>query len=430
METAKGKAADSLIRQVRILDPLTQRDQVGDVLIRDGVIQALGKALVHPGDGIRDIDGQGCVLGPGLVELYSQTGEPGHESRETLRQLLVAAAQGGFTRVGILPNTIPAVDNSAQVAQRLASARGQSQVLPWGAITLGTHGKRLTDLSELGSTGIVGFCDGQPLSNGLMVRRLLEYTQPLSLPMALWPCASHDSADEGGCRDGADAIRLGLSALPATAETKPLAELLEDIAICPRPIHLMRISTARSVELIREAKARGLPITASVTWLHLLFSTADLDSYAPSLRLAPPLGTPEDREALIVGLEDGTLDAIATDHCAHTYEEKAVPFGVAPPGAIGLQLALPILWQTFVATQRWSALQLWRYLSLNPAKCLQIETATVQVNAPANLVIFDPNHQWTVTSSTIGCDPINTPYGHKTIQGQIKHICGPATQSI
>ena len=191
----------------------------------------------------------------------------------------------------------------------------------------------------------------------------------------------------------------------------------------------MRISTARSVELIRAAKGRGLPITASVTWLHLLFSTADLESYAPSLRLAPPLGTPGDREALIVGLEDGTLDAIATDHCAHTYEEKAVPFGVAPPGAIGLQLALPMLWQTFVATQRWSALQLWRYLSLNPAQCLNIDTATVQVDSPANLVLFDPNHQWTATSSTLGCDPINTPYGHQTIQGQAKHIWVP-THSV
>ena len=430
MEEAKGNVSDSFIRQVRILDPLTQRDQVGDVLIRDGVIQALGESLVHPGDGIRDIDGQGCVLGPGLVELYSQTGEPGHESRETLRQLLVAAAQGGFTRVGILPNTIPAVDNSAQVAQRLAYAVEQSQVLPWGAITHGTHGQRLTDLIELGAAGIVGFCDGQPLCNGLMVRHLLEYTQPLSLPMALWPCASHDGGDEGICRDGADAIRLGLSVLPATAETIPLAELLEEVAICPRPIHLMRISTARSVELIRAAKGRGLPITASVTWLHLLFSTADLESYAPSLRLAPPLGTPGDREALIVGLEDGTLDAIATDHCAHTYEEKAVPFGVAPPGAIGLQLALPMLWQTFVATQRWSALQLWRYLSLNPAQCLNIDTATVQVDSPANLVLFDPNHQWTATSSTLGCDPINTPYGHRTIRGQAKHVWVPAAQSV
>ncbi|MEL6230132.1 MAG: dihydroorotase [Cyanobacteria bacterium J06627_3] len=430
METAKEKASDSLIRQVRILDPLTQRDQVGDVLVRDGLIQALGESLVHPGDSIREIDGQGCVLGPGLVELYSQTGEPGHESRETLTQLLVAAAQGGFTRVGVLPNTIPAVDNAAQVAQRLAYAGGQSRVLPWGAITLGTHGKRLTDLLELGAAGIVGFCDGQPLYNGLMVRHLLAYTQPLSLPMALWPCASHDSAAEGSCRDGADAMRLGLLAVPATAETNPLAELLEEVNICPRPIHLMRISTARSVELIRDAKARGLPITASVTWLHLLFSTADLDSYAPSLRLAPPLGTPEDQAALIVGLEDGTLDAIATDHCAHTYEEKAVPFGVAPPGAIGLQLALPILWQTFVATQRWSALQLWRYLSLNPSQCLNIATATVQVHAPANLVLFDPNHQWTATSNTLGCDPINTPYGHQTIQGQVRHIWMPAAASV
>ncbi len=416
---------NSWIRQVRILDPLTQRDQIGDVLIRNGIIQSIENSLDVPGDDVTELDGQGCVLAPGLVDLYSQTGEPGYESRETLDQLLAAAAQGGFTRIGILPNTTPAVDNLAQVVQRLARNKivDQPKVVPWGAITQGTQGEKLTDLMELGATGIVGWCDGKPLANSLMVQRLLEYTQSLSLPLALWPC---DQNQPGTCREGADAIRLGLSPLPITAETTPLTVLLEEIATSLRPVHLMRISTARSVDLIRWAKARRLPITASVTWLHLLFSTADLNSYAPSLRLAPPLGTPDDREALIAGLEDGTLDAIAVDHCVHTYEEKAVPFGITPPGAAGLQLALPILWQMFVTTQRWHPLQLWTYLSLQPAQCLGIEPATVQLNTAANLVFFDPNAVWKVTTASLGCDVINTPYGHQTIQGKAKHIWVPA----
>ena len=384
---------NSWIRQVRILDPLNQRDQLGDVLIVDGFIQAMGSSLDVAGDvsknDVMEVDGRGCILGPGLLDLYSQTGEPGYESRETLKQLLVAATQGGFTRIGVLSNTNPAVDNSAQVVQRLAGwQKDQPQVLPWGAITQSTQGKQLTDLMELIEAGVVGFCDGQPLSDGLMVQRLLDYTQPLSQPIALWP---FNPSQTGTCRDGSDAIRLGLSPLPATAETIPLTALLEEVAVSLRPIHLMRISTARSVELIRLAKAHGLPITASVTWLHLLFSTADLESYAPSLRLASPLGTPADQTALIEGLEDGTLDAIAVDHCAHTYEEKAVPFSVAPPGAVGLSLALPILWQTFVVSQRWTALQLWNYLSVNPARCLGLEISAVQSDAPANLVLFDRN---------------------------------------
>ncbi|MEM7066592.1 MAG: dihydroorotase [Cyanobacteria bacterium P01_B01_bin.77] len=415
---------DSWIRKARILDPLNQRDQLGDVLICDGIIQAMGPSLEIAEDvideGICEIDGQGCVLGPGLVDLYSQTGEPGHESRETLEQLLQAATQGGFTRVGILPNTLPAVDSPAQLMLRLTHGAGkQPQVLPWGAITQGTQGEQLTDLMELSAAGVVGFADGQSLANKRLVQRLLEYTQPLSLSLALWPC---DRTQSGVCRDGADAVRLGLSRLPMTAETIPLTALLEEVAVVQRPVHLMRISTARGVELIRRAKSEGLPITASVTWLHLLFSTAELDSYSPSLRLAPPLGTPEDRSALIAGLEDGTLDAIAVDHCAHTYEEKAVPFGIAPPGAIGLQLALPVLWQTFVATQRWSALQLWNYLSLQPSQCLGLEPAALQLDAPANLVLFDPNHAWIATSEALGCDVLNTPYGDRTIQGHAKHI--------
>ncbi|MEM9484013.1 MAG: dihydroorotase [Cyanobacteria bacterium P01_F01_bin.116] len=409
---------DSCIRGVRILDPLTQRDQLGDVVIRDRTIQAIGTALDLSGDEIQEIDGRGCVLGPGLVDLYSQTGEPGHESRETLDQLIQAATWGGFTRVGLLPNTVPAIDSPTQVLGRLTS-QSHSQVLPWGAITYDTQGERLTDLAELCSAGVVGLSDGRPLSNGCLIQRLLEYTQSLSVPLALWPC---DSTQTGICRDGADAIRLGLSTLPSTAETRPLSALLEDVAVSLRPVHVMRVSTARSVELIRVAKARGLPITASVTWLHLLFSTADLDNYSPSLRLAPPLGTPGDRGALIAGLEDGTLDAIAIDHCAHTYEEKAVPFGVAPPGSVGLQLALPVLWHNFVVTNRWTALQLWSYLSLHPTRCLGIKAARVQVDAPADLVFFDPNDTWVATSKKLGCDVINTPYGDQTIQGRAKGI--------
>ncbi len=414
---------DSYIRQVRLLDPLSQLDQVGDVLIRDGVIQALGPTLDIVTDGISEIDGQGCILGPGLVDLYSQTGEPGYESRETLGQLLAAAAQGGFTRVGILPNTLPAVDTPAQVVQRRSAqgAVGLPQILPWGAITHGTQGEQLTDLMELGMAGVVGFCDGHPLGNSLLVQRLLEYTQLLSLPLALWPCESN----QGICRDGADAIRLGLLPLPVTAETAPLTALLEQVALSQRSVHLMRISTARSVELIRGAKASGLPITASVTWQHLLFSTADLASYMPSLRLAPPVGMPDDQAALIAGLEEGVLDAIAVDHCAHTYEEKAVPFAMAPPGAIGLQLALPMLWQTFVATKRWTALQLWSYLSLHPAQCFGIAPATLQEGGPADLVLFDPNYRWKATSETLGCHAINTAYSDQNIQGQARYIWVP-----
>ncbi|MEO0867121.1 MAG: dihydroorotase, partial [Cyanobacteria bacterium J06642_11] len=283
---------------------------------------------------------------------------------------------------------------------------------------LGTQGEKLTDLLELSTSGVVGFCDGKPLRQGHLVQRLLEYTQPISFPLALWPCDS----TQGTCRDGVDAIRLGLLPLPNTAETRPLSVLLEEVVVTQRAVHIMRISTARSVELVRDAKARGLPVTASVTWLHLLFEASDLESYAPSLRLDPPVGTSADRAALIAGLEDGTLDAIAVDHCAHTYEEKAVPFAVAPPGAIGLQLALPVLWQTFVNTGRWHPLQLWSYLSLQPSRCLGIRPPTLQPNAAANLTLFDPRQNWQATSEYLGSAAINTIYGDQTIQGQVQRI--------
>ncbi|MBT9312369.1 dihydroorotase [Leptothoe kymatousa] len=415
------------IRGARILDPLAQSDTVGDVLICDRTIQAMGANLAPPENKVQEVDGRGCILGPGLVDLYSQSGEPGHESRETLAQLLQASLRGGFTRVGLLPSTTPAIDNPAQVKPRIMSGPDMAQPLPWGAITVGTAGEQLTDLIELHGAGVVGLADGLPLNNGRLVQRLLEYVHPLTLPLALWPC---DPSQPGICRDGADAIRLGLSPLPSTSETTPLTAILEEVAVSQCAVHIMRVSTARSVAIIRDAKARGLPITASVTWAHLLFSTADLESYAPSLRLNPPLGTPADRDALIAGLEDGTLDAIAVDHCAYSYEEKAVPFGVAPVGTIGLPLVLPVLWQTFVVTQRWTALQLWGYLSVKPTQCLGLKPATLHPGESTNLTLFDPNHEWFATLATLGCDPINTVYSNQRIRGQVRQVWSAPVEPV
>jgi dihydroorotase len=182
----------------------------------------------------------------------------------------------------------------------------------------------------------------------------------------------------------------------------------------------MRVSTARSVALIRQAKERGLPITASVTWLHLVFNSRDLASYDPNLRLAPPLGNPADQQALIAGLEEGVLDAIAIDHRAYTYEEKTVGISEAPAGALGLELALPILWQRFVATGRWQPLQLFRYGSFQPAQCLHLQPPAVQVGHPAEMLLFNPGATWTVSTQTLKSKSSNTVWLGQTIQGRVE----------
>ncbi len=360
MADSTATPAASLIKQVYVIDLASAedayalgREHIGDVLIEDGRIAAIAPHLTDLPEGTEVIDGRGQFLGPGLVDLYSQSGEPGHEARETYESLRSAAAAGGFTRVGLLPNTQPAVDNVSAIAaiqqrNQQRNAASQTQLLPWATITLNGEGEQLTELAELAVAGAIGFTDSEPLANLVLLRRLLEYAQPLQKPIALWPY-DHQLAGKGVAREGVDSLRLGLEGVSAIAETTALSTILECVAEFPALVHIMRVSTARSVDLLRQAKAQELPVSASVPWHHLIFDTCDLDRYDPQLRHDPPLGKPADRQALIEGVADGTIDAIAIDHSPYTYEEKTVAFDKAPPGAIGLELALPVLWQTFVA---------------------------------------------------------------------------------
>jgi dihydroorotase len=247
---------------------------------------------------------------------------------------------------------------------------------------------------------------------------LLEYGQMLQKPIALY-CCDRGLAGNGSVREGLAAIRLGLPDSPVVAETVPLAALLECVAEIRTPIHIMRVSTQRGVELVRAAKERGLPITASTTWMHLLLNVSAVQSYDPSLRLDPPLGNLEDQTALIQGVQEGTLDAIAVDHTPLTYEEKTVAFSESPAGAIGLELALPLLWQTFVESGQWPALSLWRSLSSHPARCLNQGPATIAPGQPAELILFDPQSAWKVSPETLKSRSKNTPWLGQEIRGRV-----------
>lgn len=440
-----------LLEQVRVLDPVANTDQIADVLIgENGCIQAIEPHLVDHSGNIEVKPCQGLVLAPGLVDLYSYGGEPGFEERETVASLMASAGAGGFTRVALLPTLVPPVDHPATLVamtQRWLTAAQDWQTrhrhplaLPprlyfWGALTEGVQGQQMTEVGELATTEIVGFADGEPIHNLNLLRHLLEYLKPFQKPVALYLC-DRKLAGSGVMREGNDSIRFGVRGIPQIAETVALAGVLELIADVDIPVHLMRVSTARSVELIREAKARGVPVTASTPWSHLLLNTGCIQGnwgssvkqsnvalnsipYNPSLRVDPPLGTVEDQQALLAGVKTGIIDAIAVDHCSYTYEEKTVAFANAPPGMIGLELVLPLLWQQLVTPGHWSALELWRALSSQPALCLQQSPPTLQVNQPAEAILFDPNCRWFVNQQTLKSLGNNTPWLDQQVAGAV-----------
>ncbi|WP_299411251.1 dihydroorotase [Acaryochloris sp. IP29b_bin.148] len=419
-----------LLRQVRIVDPLSQVDRVADVLIEAGKIVEIASPGAIQSKAAAERDCTGLVLAPGLVDLYSHADEPGFETRETLASLTAAAIAGGFTRLTLLPDTPLPLDHTDGLARLHAQISSDLplHVQAWGAITQKLEGQQLVEFGDMIQAGVVGFSDGRPVQNSMLLRRLCEYLGAASIPIALWPC-DPALAGNGVIRPGLEALQLGLTESPTMAETAVLAALLEMVAELKTPIHLMRVSTARSVALIQRAKERNLPITASTTWMHLLGNSESLRTYDVNWRLDPPVGNVQDQAALIRGLESGVIDAIAMDHHAYTYEEKTVAFSATPPGAIGLELALPLLWQTFVATRRWSPLTLWQTLSTSPCHCLGQSPPTLQPGQSAEMILFDPQQAWTANAQTLHSLSCNTPwYGH-TLTGRVLKTWHPRTQS-
>lgn len=427
--------SSELLKQVRVLDPMDGRDQVADVLIIDGYITAIESQIYDYPEHTQIIDCHGMILGPGLVDMYSHTGEPGFEERETIASLEAAARAGGYTRLGILPDMLPPADNLSTIQHWQGLAPHGFYV--WGAATRGAAGEMMTEFAELATTNIIGFADGYAHRNLNLWRRVLEYVNPLKKTIALY-CCDRTLADSGVMREGYASIYSGLTGIPDYAETVAISAVLELVAAIGTPVHIMRVSTARGVQLIREAKQRHLPITASTTWMHLLFDTEAItgrlsdcglgwapNPYDPNLNVDPPLGNPDDRQALIQAIVDGTIDAIAVDHTPYTYEEKTVAFADAPPGAIGLELALSLLWKTFVQQPdtvfniQWSPLQLWRVLSTQPAHCLAISPPTVTVNRAAELTLFDPAQPWRVDHTTIKSRSANTPCWGQEMTGKV-----------
>ncbi|MFY0608826.1 MAG: dihydroorotase [Candidatus Atelocyanobacterium thalassa] len=410
----------TLLRQIQVLDPVANTHSICDVLLDREKILKIDHHLNEDFSEVKIINGKDLIFAPGLIDLYSYSEEPGYETRETLDTLAASAIAGGFTRVGILPQTIPSVDNltSLPYLQQRAKQISSVKLNFWGNLTKDAKGKQMAELQELAMNGVLGFTDNREIENLGMLWRLLEYLKPLGKPIALVPdCFS--LRGDGVIREGLSSISCGLQVNPSITESTAVAAILEIVDATQTPVHLMRISTRRSVELIAWGKSRGIPITASTTWMHLLLDSRAIASYNSSLRLNPPLGNLEDRTVLIDAISQGIIDMIAVDHHAYTYEEKTVPFAEAPTGTIGLQLALPLLWQELVETKKLSALQLWKVLSNIPCEYLGEPLSPIKAGSPLEFIIFDPKKSWEISPSNLYSLSHNTFWLGQKIKGKV-----------
>ena len=386
-----------VFEQARVIDPAAGVDEVRDVVVADGVIAAPERAV-----GAERIDARGLVLAPGLVDLHAHLREPGQEHKETVASGTRAAAAGGYTAVAAMANTEPATDHAAIVheVRDLAAVAGSCDVFPVGAITKGLAGESLAEMGEMVQAGVRVFSDdGRCVPTARLLRNALRYAKAFPTEVVLADHAEDDSLVEGGhMHEGPSSYTLGLAGRPAEAEEIVVARDLAIARATGGRLHLCHLSTARSVALVRAAKAEGVRVTAEVTPHHLVFTDEDLVTYDTAKKVNPPLRSAEDRAALREGLADGTIDIVATDHAPHAVEEKDREFDLAPPGTIGFETALAAVLTHLVGPGILSLERAIEAMSAAPARILGASEhgGPIELGRPANLVVFDPDASWIV----------------------------------
>lgn len=411
-----------VIRGGRVVD--ATGDRVADVVVdAEGRVAAVGADLSAD----RVLDATGCVVAPGFVDLHSHLREPGQEEAETIETGARAAALGGYTCILAMPNTTPAIDHAGIVREVLELGRAAPcDVLPSGAITVGRAGEQLAPLAEMAALGVRFFTDdGAGVADARLMRRALEYAGGIKLDgggsvVLAQHCEDPVLSAGGHMHEGAWSSRLGIPGQPAEAEE---LMVMRDIALARLTgsrVHFQHLSTAGSVEMVRAAKAAGLPVSCEATTHHFTLTHAACASYDPVFKVNPPLRTDEDVAAVRAGLADGTIDCIATDHAPHTQEAKEAAFDQAPPGMLGLETALALaLTELDLPIAEVLALLSWR-----PAAILGVDGAhggPIEAGSPANLVVIDPEQTWTVDPALLASRSRNTPYAGREMRGKVRH---------
>ncbi|MFN2488469.1 MAG: dihydroorotase [Actinomycetota bacterium] len=414
-----------LITGGRVVDPASGRDEAADVLIKDDAIADVGTGIDDAGAEV--IDARGAVITPGLVDMHTHVREPGREDEETIASASAAAAAGGYTAVCAMPNTDPVADTASVVEKVWALGRhaGLVDVIPAGALSRGLGGRHMADLGEMArSVAHVRLFtdDGRGVQDALLARRAMEYLVAFDAVYAEH-CEDAALAAGGQMHEGERSARLGLRGIPAEAEELMAARDIALARLTGCRLHLLHVSTSSTVARLRRARSDGVRVTAEAAPHHFTLTDAALESYDPHAKINPPLRTDVDRAAVVSGLADGTLDAIATDHAPHSPEEKDQELTLAPPGMVGLETALALTLTELVAPGHLSMLDAIARLSHNPARILGLEEhgGPLRRGAAANVVVFDADARWTVDPARFVSKSRNTPFAGRALRGRVLH---------
>ncbi len=407
-----------LLKGGTIIDPTQNYNQVADLLIENGLVAQIGENLSTTG--VEVFDAQGLVIAPGFVDMHVHLREPGLEAKEDIASGTKAAAAGGFTTIACMPNTKPVVDQAIIVSGILhrAQLEGVVNVKVVGALSKGQQGKELAEIGDMILSGAVAISDdGSSLDNNRLFKIGLEYTSMFGCPV-ISHAEDESLVDEGVMHEGAVSAMLGMKGRPSVAEDIAVARDIMLAEYTDSQLHIAHVSSKGAVELIRQAKKRGLKVTAEATPHHLTLTDETVKTFNTAAKVNPPLRSADHVAALLEGLKDGTLDAIATDHAPHAFEEKDIEFRQAPPGFAGLETALGVILTELYHTGKFTLVEIVEKMSTAPASILNIEAGSLKAGAPADIAIIDTELEWTVDSSAFYTKGKHTPFDKKILKGK------------
>lgn len=412
-----------LLKGARIVDPVNSVDGQLDLLIEDGRVREVGRALAVDGATVLELH-PGWIVSPGLIDIHVHLREPGHEHKETVATGTASAVAGGFTAVACMPNTDPINDHpgiTELIVRKAAEAR-LAHVYPIGAVSIGSRGEQLSELGAQRSAGCVAFTDdGRPVASALLMRRALEYAGMLGVPI-IDHCEDPSLKGEGVAHEGYRAAALGLRGIPGIAESIMVERDIALAEMTGGPFHVAHMSARQSLRAVRDGKMRGAPVTAEVAPHHFVLTDESLEQpirYDTNVKMNPPLREEADRDAMLDGIADGTVDVIATDHAPHHADEKLVEFDRAPFGIVGLETAVPLVFDRLVHAGRIGIRRMIELLSVNPARVLRLPGGSLGEGQPADVTILAPDHQATIRASALRSKSKNTPFDGWTLRGAV-----------